>query len=98
MIQQQTLRKNCPYSELFWSIFSRIWTEYGEILRISPCSVPIQENTDQNNSEYGHFHAVEIEATNLINRKKQKNNERQLSVLLNNISNVKYNIFEKYSA
>ena len=27
-----TLRKKCPYSELFWSAFSRIWTEYGEIL------------------------------------------------------------------
>ena len=22
-----------PYSEFFWSVFSRIWTEYGEILR-----------------------------------------------------------------
>ena len=27
-----TLRKKCPYSELFWSVFPRIWTEYGEIL------------------------------------------------------------------
>ena len=25
-----TLREKCPYSEFFWSIFSRIWTEYGE--------------------------------------------------------------------
>ena len=24
-----TLRKKCPYSELFWSVFSRIQTEYG---------------------------------------------------------------------
>ena len=29
-----TLRKKCPYSELFWSAFSRIRTEYGQILRI----------------------------------------------------------------
>ena len=50
-----TLRKNCPYSELFWSIFSRIRTEYGEILRTSPYSVPIRENTDQNNFVYEHF-------------------------------------------
>ena len=49
------LRKKCPYSELFWSVFSRIRTEYGEILRISPYSVQMRENTDQNNSEYGHF-------------------------------------------
>ena len=41
-----TLRKKCPYSELFWSAFSRIRTEYGE-------SVRIRENTDQNNSKYG---------------------------------------------
>ena len=40
---------------LFWSSFSTIRTEYGEILRISPYSVRMQENADQNNSEYGHF-------------------------------------------
>ena len=26
------LSEKCPYSELFWSVFSRIRTEYGEIL------------------------------------------------------------------
>ena len=30
-------------------------TEYGEVLRISPYSVQMRENVDQNNSEYGHF-------------------------------------------
>ena len=49
------LREKFPYSELFWSVFSRIRTEYGEILRISPYSVQMRENTDQNNSEYEHF-------------------------------------------
>ena len=49
------LRKKCPYSELFWSAFSRIRTEYREIWSISPYSVRMRENTDQNNSEYGHF-------------------------------------------
>ena len=44
-----------PYSELFWSVFSRIWTEYGEMLRIFPYSVQIRENKDQSNSEYEHF-------------------------------------------
>ena len=29
--QDTSLRKMCPYSELFWSIFFRIWAEYGEI-------------------------------------------------------------------
>ena len=33
---------------------SRIRTEYKEILRISPCSVQMQKNEDQNNPECGH--------------------------------------------
>ena len=28
---QILLRKKCLYLELFWSVFSRMWTEYGEI-------------------------------------------------------------------
>ena len=50
-----TLCENCPYSEFLWSVFSRIRTEYEETRIISPYSVRIRENTDQNNSEYGHF-------------------------------------------
>ena len=49
------LRKKCPYSELFWSVFSHIWTESGEIRSISPYSIRMRENADQNNSEHGHF-------------------------------------------
>ena len=52
------LREKCPYSEIFWSVFSRIRTEYGEILRTSPYLVQMRENTDQKNSEYGHFSCV----------------------------------------
>ena len=50
-----SLREKCPYSELFWPAFSRIWIECGEILRISPNSVRMRKNPDQNNSEYRHF-------------------------------------------
>ena len=32
--QKGALNENFPYSELFWSAFFRIRTEYGEILRI----------------------------------------------------------------
>ena len=53
--RQTTLREKCQYLEIFWSVFPRIRAEYGEILRISPYSVPMQENTDQKNSEYVHF-------------------------------------------
>ena len=44
-----------PVFRVFWSVFSRIWTEYREILRISPYSVRMRENTGQKNSEYGNF-------------------------------------------
>ena len=50
-----TLRKKCPYSELFWYVFSRIPTEYGNLLHESPNSVQMLENTDQKYSQYGHF-------------------------------------------
>ena len=45
----------CPHSELFWSAFSRIQTEYGEIRSIPPYSPRIRENAAQNNSKYGAF-------------------------------------------
>ena len=54
-IQTTSPSEKCSYSELFWSLFSRIWTEYGELPRISPYSDQMQENTDQNNSEYRQF-------------------------------------------
>ena len=54
-LRRLTLREKCPYSVLFWSVFSHIRTKHEEILRISPYSVRIRENTDQNNSEYGQF-------------------------------------------
>ena len=49
------LRKRCPYSGLFCSIFSRICTKCGKIRIFSPYSVRMQETLDQNKSEYGHF-------------------------------------------
>ena len=51
----RSLREKCPYSGFFWSVFSRIWTKYGDIRSISPYSVQMRENTDQKNPEYGHF-------------------------------------------
>ena len=50
-----SLPKKCSCSEFFWSVFSRIWTKYRDLL--SKCSylVQIWENTDQKISENGHF-------------------------------------------
>ena len=45
------LREMCPNEEFFWSVFSRIRTEYGEILGI-------QSNAGiygPENSVFGHF-------------------------------------------
>ena len=39
------LLKNCPHSELLYSLFYRIWTESGEIRSISSYSVQMRENT-----------------------------------------------------
>ena len=59
--EEGTLRKKCPYSALFWSVFSRFQTEYGEIRSTSPYSVRMRENAGHNNSEYGHFSRSEID-------------------------------------
>ena len=55
----QESRMHCVKSvcirSFFWIVFSRIRTKYGEIFHISPYSVQMRENTDQNNSKHGHF-------------------------------------------
>ena len=43
--------KSAHIRSLFWSTFSRIRTEYGEIWNSSPHSVQMSENADQNSSE-----------------------------------------------
>ena len=50
------LREKCRYSEFFWSIYSRIRTEYWDIVFIFPYSAGmIRSGHDQKNSKYGHF-------------------------------------------
>ena len=58
--QHCALREKCLYSELFWSVFSSIWTEYGEIRSISPYSDQMLKNTDQNIPNADTFYAVVI--------------------------------------
>ena len=52
---KHSLREKCLYSEIFWSVISRIQTEYGEIQSISPYFFRMRENMDLKNCEYGHF-------------------------------------------
>ena len=44
---RDVLREKCPNTEFFLSVFSCIQIEYGDLLRKSPYSVRMQENTDQ---------------------------------------------------
>ena len=46
-ITKYSLCKKCPNTELFWSVFSCIRTEYGDLQSKSAYSVRIQENMDQ---------------------------------------------------
>ena len=56
LISYKTLRKKYLYSEL-WSNFPafELNTEKSVYLGISPYSVRVRENADQNNFEYEHF-------------------------------------------
>ena len=42
-----SIAKKCPYSECFWSVFSRVRNEYGDLQSKSPHSVQMRENLDQ---------------------------------------------------
>ena len=53
-------RRECPYSEFFWSIFFDIRTEYRDLQSKSSHSVQMPEKKRQKNSEYEHFYAVLI--------------------------------------
>ena len=55
-------------TEFFWSVFSRIWTEYEEILRISPYSVRTQKNTDQKTPRLGTFHPDDYRTKIIMNQ------------------------------
>ena len=52
-----TLRKKCPYLELFWSVFSGIWTEFGEMGSVCPHPVRTRGNAGQNTDT---FHAEHV--------------------------------------
>ena len=67
--ERKALREKCPHSEIFWFTFSRIRTEYDEILRTSPYSVQMRENADQNNSEYEQFLRSEVQTYFKIHEK-----------------------------
>ena len=44
--------KSVQIRSFFWSVFSHIRTEYGDLLCKSPYSVLMRENTDQKKNPY----------------------------------------------
>ena len=45
--QESTAWKSVQIQSFFWSVFSRIQTEYGYLRSKSPCSAQMKKNTDQ---------------------------------------------------
>ena len=59
--------KSVQIQSFFWSVFSYILTEYGDLLCKSPYSVRIQKNTDHKKTPYlDAFHAVGINFIKII--------------------------------
>ena len=52
---RNTSLQNQSVFGVFWSLFPRILTEYGDLQSKSPYSVRMREDTDQKNSKYRHF-------------------------------------------
>ena len=57
------LRNKCPYSQLFRSVFSRIWTEYGpKLSRIRTLFMQchISHNCNPKNLQKGFFEWISV--------------------------------------
>ena len=59
-LQCNTLRGKCPYLEFFWSVFSAIQTEYGEMLRIFPYSAQSGKTRTKTTPNTDTFQAVTL--------------------------------------
>ena len=55
-----SLLGQCPYLELFWFVFSRIWTEYEDIQSIYLYSLRMRETMARKTLNKKTFHAVHI--------------------------------------
>ena len=95
------LRKKCPYSEFFWSVFSRILTEYSisVYLRIQSKYGKIQTRITSNKNN---FHAVFLFCGKgrLVDRlfpKIHSSSTEEFSILFHcSLSSLRWWIFWKY--
>ena len=69
----------------FWSVFSCIRTEYGEILRISPYSVRVQEIRTGNNFVFGHF-----SRSGCVSKKKDNSSAPKSHLLFSEVQAIKF--------
>ena len=81
--------KKCPYSELFWSVSSRIWTEYGEMRSISQSKcgkirTRLAPNTDTFNAVYIYiFNILRVAYARPEDKKKETSEGSNFSVTKN---------------
>ena len=50
--------KSVQIQSFFWSVFSRVWTEYIDLFRKSPYSVRIRENMNHKNPVFKQFSRI----------------------------------------
>ena len=60
VVHKEPMREESSNTELFWSVFSRILSEYGELRSKSLYSVKVLENTDQKIPYLDNFYVVNL--------------------------------------
>ena len=96
-----SLRGKCPYSELFYSTFSRIRTEYGEIQSISSYSALMRENADQKTPNTDTFCAVIVSKSLVCFRQTSSSTRSKINFFLflyNGELPRKLPVFENFTA
>ena len=76
-------------------IFCCIRTKYGEIRSISPYSVRVREDMDQNNSEYGHFWRSEVYITTKMVKNMMKSMVVMSLVMMQGLKNSVEQLIDK---
>ena len=75
-IQNIHCEKSVPIRSFFWSVFSHIWTEYGDLRSKYPHPVRIREIWTRKNSVFGNF-----SHSNILNAINGKDSSQQLKVV-----------------
>ena len=85
-MQKNLPHEICPNTEFFWSVFSRIWTEYGDLLRKSPYSVQIWKIRTRKKPVFGQFSHTDV-------FKNSVNDKILYYIIIANLTDILLNIF-----